>query len=93
MTFKHTNRAGFWLGIVDFCTFGLFFLFYMPLNGLQDELDFILGRGTQRYWIAYLLGIPTLFIYPIIWMARIAEELKEKALAMGIERRMNGSNR
>lgn len=51
MTFKHTNRAGFWL------------------------------------------GIPTLFIYPIIWMARIAEELKEKALAMGIERRMNGSNR
>ena len=85
MTFKHTNRAGFWLGIVDFCTFGLFFLFYMPLNGLQDELDFILGRRTQRYWIAYLLGIPTLFIYPIIWMARIAEELKEKALAMGIE--------
>jgi hypothetical protein len=52
MTFKHTNRPGFWLGIVDFCTFGLFFLFYMPLNGLQDELDFILGRRTQRYWIA-----------------------------------------
>ena len=85
MTFQHTNRAGFWLGIVDFCTFGLFFLFYMPLNGLQDELDFILGRRTQRYWIAYLIGIPTLFIYPIFWMARIAEELKQKAIAMGIE--------
>ena len=59
MTFKHTDRPGFWLGIIDFCTFGLFFLFYMPLNGLQDELDFILGRRTQRYWIAYPIGIAT----------------------------------
>ena len=48
MTFKHTDRPGFWLGII-----------YMPLNGLQDELDFILGRRTQRYWIAYPIGIAT----------------------------------
>ena len=34
----------------------------------------------QLYWKAYLLGIPTLFIYPLVWMARIAEELKAKAL-------------
>ena len=33
---------------------------------------------------AYLLGIPTLFIYPLIWMARISEELKAKAEEMGI---------
>ena len=63
----------------------MFFLFYMPLGGLQDELDYILGRRTQRYWVAYLLGIPTLFIYPLIWMARIAEELKAIAIGMGIE--------
>lgn len=37
------------------------------------------------YWKAYLRGIPTLFIYPLIWMARICEELKAKAIAMGIE--------
>ena len=85
MTFPHTNRPGFLFGLVDFCTAGLFFLFYMPLSGLQDELDFILGRRTQRYWVAYLLGIPTAFIYPLVWMARIAEELKAKAVAMGID--------
>ena len=85
MYFKHTHRPGFLLGLIDFCTAGLFFLLYMPLGGLQDELDYILGRKTQRYYIAYLLGIPTLFIYTLVWMARILEKLKAKAIEMGIE--------
>ena len=85
MRFKHTNRPGFLLGFIDFFTAGLFFLFYMPFGGLQDELDEILGYRTQRYYIAYLLGIPTLFIYTLVWMARISEQLKEKALGLGIE--------
>ena len=83
MRFKHTRRPGFLLGLVDFCTAGLFFLVYMR-RGLQDELDEILGRRTQRYTTAYLLGIPTLFVYTLVWMARIAEELKAKALELGI---------
>lgn len=85
MRFEHTNRPGFWLGVIDFVTFGLFFLLYMPLGGLQDELDSILGRKTQRYWAAYLLGIPTAFIYTLVWMSRIAEELKAKAIETGVE--------
>ena len=48
-------------------------------------LDYILGRRTQRYWVAYLLGIPTLFIYTLVWMARIAEELKAKAIELGVD--------
>lgn len=85
MRFKRINRPGFWFGFIDFCTAGLFFLFYMPLGGLQDELDYILGRRTQRYWVAYLLGIPTFFIYTLVWMANIAEELKAKAIDLSIE--------
>ena len=85
MTFKHTNRPGFLLGAIDFCTAGLFVLFYMPFGGLQAELDEILGRRTQRYGVAYLLGIPTLFIYTLVWMARIAEELRAKAMELGLE--------
>lgn len=85
MRFKNTDRPGFLFGFIDFITAGLFFLLYMPLGGLQKELDYILGRRTQRYWVAYLLGIPTLFIYTLVWMARIAEELKAKALELGIE--------
>ena len=56
----------------------------MPLGGLQEELEEILGHRLMPYWKAYLLGIPTLFIYPLIWMARISEELKEKALDLGV---------
>ena len=85
MRYRHTKRPGFWIGLLDFCTAGIFLLFYMPLGGLQAELDEILGRRTQRYWVAYLLGIPTLFIYPLIWTARIAEELKSIAQESGIE--------
>ena len=85
MRFKHTNRPGFILGFIDFFTAGLFFLLYMPLGGLQDELEEILEHKVQPYWKAYLLGIPTLFIYTLVWMARIAEELKAKAIVLGIE--------
>lgn len=85
MIYKHTDRPGFLLGFIDFFTAGLFFLLYMLLGGLQDELDEILGRRTQRYWIAYLLGIPTLFIYTLVWMANVAEDLKKKAVELGLE--------
>ena len=46
MRFEHIDRPGFLLGLIDFFTAGLFFLFYMPLGGLQEELDAILGRRT-----------------------------------------------
>lgn len=84
MRYTHTNRKGFWIGFVDFFTAGLFLLVYMRL-GLQDELDSMLGHRTQRYGVAYLLGIPTLFLYTLVWMARIADELRAKALELGIE--------
>ena len=73
------------LGFIDFFTAGLFFLLYMPFGGLQAELDEILGRRTRRYAAAYLLGIPTLFVYTLVWMARIAEELRARAIELGVE--------
>ena len=75
MSFKHTKRPGFLLGFVDFFTAGLFFLLYMPLGGLQREPEDIPGHKVRPYWQAYLLGILTMFIYTLIWMARISEEL------------------
>ena len=85
MKFWHTRRPGFLLGFVDFFTAGLFFLLYIPLGGLQGELEEILSHKVQPYWKAYVLGIPTLFIYTLVWMARIAEELKTKAFELGVE--------
>ena len=83
MRFKHTHRPGFLLGLVDFCTAGLFFLIYMQ-RGLQDELDEILGHRTERYAVAYLKGVPNFFIYTLVWMGRIAEELRARALELGV---------
>ena len=82
--FEHTDRKGFWLGFIDFFTAGLFFVFYMK-NGLQDEIDEVLGKKSQTYHIAYLLGIPNLFTYTLVWMARIAEDLRNKAIELDIE--------
>ncbi len=83
-TFKHTRRPGFLLGAIDFMTAGTFFLFYMPLS-VMKEVDFLLGKKTQSYVIAYLLGIPTLFIYTLIWMANVCEDVRNKAIEMGIK--------
>ena len=84
MRYRHTERKGFLIGFIDFFTAGIFLIFYMRA-GLQDELDEILGKKTQRYWVAYLLGIPDFFLYTLIWMARVAEDLKGKAIKLGIE--------
>ena len=83
MKYEHTDRPGFWLGFIDFFTAGIFFLVCMP-RGLQREIESVLGHRVTPYWKAYLLGIPTLFIYPLIWMARISEELKGIAEGMGL---------
>ena len=84
MTFKHTHRPGFLLGAIDFCTAGLFFLFYMPLS-VQKEIDYILGKKTQPYWLAYIIGLPTAFVYTLVWMARVCEDTKNKAIELGIK--------
>lgn len=42
-------------------------------------------RWQHWRWKAYLLGIPTLFIYPLVWMARISEELKGRAMELDVE--------
>ena len=86
MKYKHTRRPGFWIGFIDFFTAGIFLLFYMKRSGLQKELEEILGHRLQDYWKAYLLGIPNLFLYTLVWMARISEELKDKAIELKIER-------
>ena len=46
--YRHTNRLGFWLGFIDFFTAGLFFLFYMPLGGLQREIESVLGHRVEK---------------------------------------------
>ena len=74
---------GFLLGMLDFFTFGILFLFLMPMN-LQKRIEKILGRKVQSYLLVYLIGIPTLFLYTLIWMAFICKDLEKKAKEMGL---------
>ena len=83
MKYTHTKRPGFLLGLIDFFTAGIFFLIAMPA-GMQAEIESVLGHRVMPYWKAYLLGIPTLFVYPLLWMARISQELKEIAERLGL---------
>lgn len=84
MRYEHTDRKGFWIGFLDFFTAGIFLLIWMK-KGLQEEFEEVLGKKLQPYWKAYLLGIPDFFIYTLVWMARVSEDLREKALELGIE--------
>lgn len=84
MKYKHTRRPGFLLGFVDFCTAGIFFLFYMTLS-VEPEINEILGKKVRPYWQAYLLGTFNFFVYTLIWMARVCEDTKAKAIELGIK--------
>ena len=83
MKYTHTNRPGFLLGLIDFFTAGIFFLIAMP-RGMQAEIESVLGHRVMPYWKAYLFGIVTLFIYPLVWMSKISGELNAKATRMGL---------
>ena len=50
--YRNTNRPGFLLGFIDFFTAGIFFLVYMKADGLQDEIESILGHKVMPYWKA-----------------------------------------
>ncbi len=60
---------------------------YQDISRQRFDLVTSLHEVTAAKIIAVgdVLGIPTLFIYTLVWMARIAEALKDKAIELGIE--------
>ena len=83
MKFIHTHRHGAVLALIDLVTFGLFFLFYLP--PVEREIRSITQKDFVPYWKVFLLGLLTLIIPNIVWISFRAEELKQKALELGIE--------
>ena len=85
MYFKHTNRPGFLLGLIDFCTAGAVFSAVYAAGRLAGRNRLYTRAQNAEVLGSVLLGVPTLFIYTLVWMARISEELKAKAIELGIE--------
>ncbi len=83
MKFIHTHRHGAVLALIDLVTFGLFFLFYLP--PVEQEIRSITQKDFVPYWKVFLLGLVALIIPNIVWISFRAEELRQKALELGIE--------
>ena len=83
MAFERTKRNGAWLALADMLTFGIFFLFY--LSRVEKEIAFLTKKKCMRYYVAYLLGLITFLIVPIVWISRRANELREIAKTLQIE--------
>lgn len=83
MKYPHTHRNGALIAFLDIVTMGLFLLFYMV--PVEREIYSLTKKKFMPYPFAYLLGLVTFLLVPVFWISFRAEELKEKALAVGLE--------
>ena len=83
MKYPHTHRNGALIAFLDIVTMGLFLLFYMV--PVEREIYSLTKKKFMPYWIAYLLGLVMFLLVPVFWISFRAEELKEKALEVGLE--------
>ncbi len=83
MKYPHTHRNGALIAFLDIVTMGLFLLFYMV--PVEREISSLTKKKFMPYPFAYLLGLVTFLLVPLFWISFRAEELKEKALAVGLE--------
>ena len=83
MKYPHTHRNGALIAFLDIVTMGLFLLFYMV--PVEREIYSLTKKKIMPYPLAYLLGLVTFLLVPVFWISFRAEELKEKALAVGLE--------
>lgn len=55
------------------------------IHGLLSISDQVSLGNYQEMDFIYLKGIPDFFIYPLIWMGKIAEEMKDIAIELGLK--------
>ena len=83
MKYPHTHRNGALIAFLDIVTMGLFLLIY--IIPIEREIYSLTKKKFMPYWIAYLLGLVMFLLVPVFWISFRAEELKEKALEVGLE--------
>jgi len=83
MKYPHTHRNGALIAFLDIVTMGLFLLFYMV--PVEREIYSLTKKKFMPYPFVYLLGLVTFLLVPVFWISFRAEELKEKALEVGLE--------
>ena len=83
MKYPHTHRNGALIAFLDIVTMGLFLLFYMV--PVEREISSLTKKKFMPYPFVYLLGLVTFLLVPVFWISFRAEELKEKALEVGLE--------
>ena len=69
--------------MLDILTLGIFFLFYM--NDVSLEIESFSKKKGISYPLAYVLGLITFLLVPVVWFANRADVLNKKAKELGIE--------
>ena len=77
------KKNGTLIAFLDIVTFGLYLFFYM--FPLQKEIESITKKKYVPYQLIFLLGLFTFIIPNVIWISRVAEDLKNVALEKHIE--------
>ena len=82
MTYKHTNRSGVAFVFLGIVTLGVYPV--VVLSQVRKEVSCLLdgkGVGKQMPFVwAYLLGLITLGLAPLIWVCRMANKIEMAAL-------------
>ena len=83
MTYQKTNRKGILLCLLDIITMGIFFVFYM--KEVREEIGSFGKKKGMPYWFAYLLGLITFLIVPLVWFSNRADAIREKADELNLD--------
>lgn len=83
MTYQKTNRKGILLCLLDIITMGIFFVFYM--KEVREEIGSFGKKKGMPYWVAYLLGLITFLIVPLVWFSNRADAIREKADELNLD--------
>ncbi len=83
MTYQKTNRKGILLCLLDIITMGIFFVFYM--KEVREEIGSFGKKKGMPYWVAYLLGLITFLIVPLVWFSNRADAIREKAEELNLD--------
>ena len=81
-----TNRGWFKTVFFSIITLGIYSLVWM--NGLRKDVNKVAeGKKLPNIIVAILLGLVTLFIYPLVWELKLINRLYRSAARMGVERK------
>lgn len=84
MEYKNTKRSGVLFVLLSIITLNIFCL--VRINEVKKEVDYFTNSKSKPFWPIWILGYLTLFIAPLIYIARLSSRIETKAKELSIEK-------